>query len=65
MVLTGANGTKVVDGKYDWSNGCITFTFEYDGGITNAKVVVIEDGDMNWSNDWGDFTPNRDNTVIK
>lgn len=65
MVLTGANGTKVIDGKYDWSNGCITFTFEYDGGITNAKVVVIEDGDMNWSNDWGDFTPDRDNTVIK
>ena len=65
MILTDENGTRVIDGKYDWSNGCITFTFEYGGGITNASIVVIDDGDMGWSNDWDNFNPNRDNTIIK
>ena len=65
MILTDENGTRVIDGKYDWSNGCITFTFEYGGGITNASIVVIDNGDMGWSNDWDNFNPNRDNTVIK
>ena len=65
MILTDENGMRIIDGKYDWSNGCITFTFEYSGGITNADVVVIEKGDMEWSNNWGDFNADRDNTIIK
>lgn len=64
MLLTDENGTRIIDGKYDWSNGCITFTFEYSGGITNADVVVIEKGDMEWSNNWGDFNADRNNTII-
>lgn len=65
MILTDENGTRVIDGKYDWSNGCVTFTFEYGGGVINANIVVIDDGDMGWSNDWDNFDPDRDNTVIK
>ena len=64
MIVVGENGVQVVDGKYDWTNYCVSFTFEYAGGNANATVIVVNEGDMEWSNDWGDFDPNRDNTIV-
>ena len=64
MIIVGENGVQVVDGKYDWTNYCVSFTFEYAGGNANATVIVVNEGDMEWSNDWGDFDPNRDNTIV-
>ena len=64
MIVVGENGVQVVDGKYDWTNYCVSFTFEYAGGNANATVIVVNVGGMEWSNDWGDFDPNRDNTIV-
>lgn len=64
LLVNDGNGQRIIDGKYDWSNGCIVFTFEYYGGETQADVTIVENGEMSWSNDWGEFIPDRDNTLL-
>lgn len=65
MMITDKNGTRVVDGKYDWSNDCITFTFEYSGGDTDVKILVLGSGDMGWSSEWDEYDEDRDNTSVE
>ena len=64
LLVNDGNGQRIIDGKYDWSNGCIVFTLEYYGGETQADVTIVENGEMSWSNDWGEFIPDRDNTLL-
>ncbi|PWM74253.1 MAG: hypothetical protein DBX59_03970 [Bacillota bacterium] len=63
LILADGGGTRFVSGSYDWSNDCIVFKFIYAGGAAAAKITVLEYGDMDWSEDWGDFIPDRDNTL--
>ena len=65
MIVTDKNGTRLISGKYDWSNDCITFTFEYSGGDTDVKVIVLDNGGLQWSEEWGEFNPSKDNTRIE
>lgn len=65
MMITDKNGTRVISGKYDWSNDCVTFTFDYSGGDADAKIRVFDSGDMSWSSEWGgEYDEVRDNTNI-
>ena len=64
MLITDKDGTRTIDGVYDWANRCIVFKFEYRGGDTHAVIAAVGNGGLHWSDEWGDFTPSRDNTQI-
>lgn len=62
MMITDKNGIRIISGKYDWSNDCVTFTFEYSGGDTDVKIFVLDSGDMGWSSEWSEYDEARGNT---
>jgi len=63
MLITSKDGIKIVDGTYDWATGCIVFEFEYAGGDVSVSTAIIKDGGMSWSDEWGEFIPDRENTM--
>lgn len=65
MLITDIEGTRTVEGIYDWSNKCIVFKFEYRGGNTQAVIAAVGSGGLHWSDEWGEFNPSKDNTRIE
>lgn len=64
-IVTDNYGTRVIDGVYDYSSGCVVFGFVSRGGDTSAYVSIASSGKIEWSDAWGEFTPDRDNTFVE
>ena len=63
LLITDKNGLHIVEGVYDWSTDSIVFEFEYAGGNVTATTAIIGDNGMSWSDEWGEFIPDRENTM--
>ena len=65
MIIVDQTGVRMIEGVYDWASKSIVFKFEYGGGDTIVSTAIIEDGDMDWSKDWGNYEPDRDATDVE
>ena len=63
LIITDQNGTHRIDGVYDKTSGCYVFEFTATAGEIYATTIAVEYGDMEWREDWGEFVPDRDNTM--
>ncbi len=64
MLVTDKFGTRVIEGTYDYSYNCIVFKVAFRGGNTKAVINIVRGGGVEWGDSWGDFAPDRDNTLI-
>ena len=64
MIVTDKFGTRVIEGTYDYSYNCIVFKVAFRGGNTKAVINIVRGGGVEWGDSWGDFSPDRDNTLI-
>lgn len=65
LVVTDGLGTYIVEGKYDYYSKAIVFSFISRGGSASAYINIPSEGKIEWSDEWGGFTPDRENTYVE
>ena len=63
LIFTTESGVQLVESKYNSFRGWYVFNVKFTGGESWAQIDILNESNLGWG-DWGEFVPDRDNTVI-